>query len=100
MRLKKLGRSRGVKDGLIGIAPIYKVSFEGEAELIGTGFWVTEKGHLITAWHVIADNIGKDGVDTGPIYAMQTLENRREYGDTILNSVLPYSSRKPLRRAE
>jgi hypothetical protein len=58
---------------LAGIAAIYKVSLEGEAKLIGTGFWITETGHLITAWHVIEDNIGEDGVDRGPIYAMQAL---------------------------
>jgi hypothetical protein len=32
-----------------GIAPIYKVYLGGEAQLIGTGFWITEAGHLITA---------------------------------------------------
>ena len=58
---------------MAGIAAIYKVSLEGEAKLIGTGFWITETGHLITAWHVIEDNIGEDGVDRGPIYAMQAL---------------------------
>jgi hypothetical protein len=73
MRLKKLNRRKTLKQGLAGIAPIYKVSFEGEATLIGTGFWITETGHLITAWHVIEDNIGADGVDRGPIYAMQAL---------------------------
>jgi len=73
MRLKKLNRSKALKQGLAGIAPIYKVSFEGEAKLIGTGFWITETGHLITARHVIEDNIGEDGVDRGPIYAMQAL---------------------------
>jgi hypothetical protein len=73
MRLKKLSRRKTLKQGLAGIAPIYKVSLEGEAKLIGTGFWITETGHLITAWHVIEDNIGEDGVDRGPIYAMQAL---------------------------
>jgi len=70
MKLRKLQRSPHHGDDLIGIAPIYKVNFSGEARLIGTGFWVTERGHLVTAWHVIEDNIGKDGIDTGPIYAM------------------------------
>lgn len=70
MILNKLRSNPHSGDELIGIAPIYKVSLTGEATLIGTGFWVTERGHLITAWHVINDNIGIDGVDTGPIYAM------------------------------
>ncbi len=73
MRLRKLTRRETLKQGLAGIAAIYKVSLEGEATLIGTGFWITETGHLITAWHVIEDNIGQDGVDRGPIYAMQAL---------------------------
>lgn len=77
MKLCKQRRSSGVADGITGIAPIYKVSFQGEAQLIGSGFWVTGKGHLVTAWHVIADNIGKDGVDDGPIYAIQTYADRR-----------------------
>lgn len=76
MKLKRLPRQRGEIDKLTGIAPIYKVSFDGSASLIGTGFWVTEMGHLITAWHVIDDNIGRDGVDYGPIYAIQTLPDR------------------------
>jgi hypothetical protein len=61
MRLYRQKRQRGIADGITGIAPIYKVSLEGNVDLIGTGFWITEKGHLVTAWHVIADNIGKDG---------------------------------------
>ena len=77
MQLYRQKRQRHVADGLTGIAPIYKVSFDGVAELIGTGFWITEKGHLITAWHVIADNIGDDGMDRGPIYAVQTLADRK-----------------------
>lgn len=56
-----------------GIAAIYKVSLLGNPQLIGTGFWVTDSGHLVTAWHVISDNIGANGIDEGPIYAMQSL---------------------------
>jgi Trypsin-like peptidase domain len=76
MRLYRQKRQRGIVDGITGIAPIYKVSLEGNVDLIGTGFWITEKGHLVTAWHVIADNIGKDGEDRGPIYAIQTYADR------------------------
>lgn len=76
IRLRHLRYTGGAIDGIAGIAPIYKVSLHGEARLIGTGFWVTEKGHLVTAWHVIEDNIGEDGIDEGPIYAMQILPNR------------------------
>ncbi|MCI1711393.1 MAG: serine protease [Chiayiivirga sp.] len=56
---------------LLSTAPIFRFDFSGEAHLIGTGFWITDRGHLITAWHVIADNIGDDGVDKGPILAIQ-----------------------------
>jgi hypothetical protein len=70
MELHKLQGNPHHGDHLRGIAPIYKVSFSGEATLVGTGFWVTERGHIVTAWHVIADNIGPDGIDTGPIFAM------------------------------
>jgi hypothetical protein len=55
------------------------------------GFWITEKGHLITAWHVIADNIGEDGVDRGPIYAIQTYADRR-----VVPRVLRKSCQHPL----
>lgn len=86
MRLCRQKRQRRVADGLTGIAPIYKVSVDGKAELIGTGFWITEKGHLITAWHVIADNIGDDGIDRGPIYAVQTLADRKLVVRMLLKS--------------
>ncbi len=73
MQLTRLKRSSDIALGITGIAPIWKVSLGGAAELIGTGFWVSEKGHLITARHVIEENIGPDGIDVGPIYAMQAL---------------------------
>lgn len=75
MRLRQL-RGKGLNDPLVGTAPIFKISLEGSAQLIGTGFWVTTHGHLITAWHVIQDNIKKDGVDEGSICAIQTLRDR------------------------
>ena len=76
MRLDKLTRSSASDDLLTGIAPIYKVSFSGEAALIGTGFWVTTRGHLVTAKHVIDDNIGADGIDEGMIYAICVTPDR------------------------
>lgn len=61
----------------MGIAPIFRFNFnERRACLIGTGFWVTEHGHLVTAWHVVAENIGFNGVDDGPIFAIQTFGDR------------------------
>jgi len=77
MRLSKLFRAPAITDQLIGIAPIYKVSFQGEPELIGTGFWVTTRGHFVTAKHVIDDNIGADGVDRGMIYAICMTPDRQ-----------------------
>lgn len=67
-----------VVDLLPAIAPIFRIDEEnGTVELIGTGFWVTNAGHLITAWHVVDENIGRDGIDRGPIFAVQTLADRR-----------------------
>jgi hypothetical protein len=48
----------------------------GEVVLIGTGFWVTTQGHLVTAWHVVEENIGTTGRDHGPIFAVQTFSDR------------------------
>jgi hypothetical protein len=75
MRTRRL-RGAGLNDPLVGTAPIFKIRPNGVAQLIGTGFWITSLGHLVTAWHVIDDNIGRDGVDEGPIFAVQTLPNR------------------------
>ncbi|WP_056176874.1 serine protease [Lysobacter sp. Root604] len=73
------GKLRGppLNDPLAGTAPIFKICPDGTAQLIGTGIWLTTSGHLLTAAHVIDDNIGPDGVDIGPICAVQTLPDRR-----------------------
>lgn len=64
-------------DLLTGVAPVFRIDLEsGEAKLIGTGFWVTKLGHLVTAWHVVEENMGRDGVDRGPIFALQTFPDR------------------------
>jgi len=64
-------------DLLTGIAPVFRIDAgTNEVHLIGTGFWVTEVGHLVTAWHVVEENIGDDGVDRGPIFAIQTFPDR------------------------
>lgn len=89
MRLNQLSRSARLNDDVfLGITPIFKVSYSGIVTLIGSGFWVTEKGHLVTAWHVIEDNLDKDGVDEGSIYAIQVLPDR---------SVIPRTLRKSLK---
>jgi len=54
---------------LTGIAPIFRIDLDSRtAVLVGTGFWVTSVGHLVTAWHVMAENIGMTGIDRGPIF--------------------------------
>lgn len=59
------------------IAPIFRIDLSsGKARLIGTGFWITEIGHLITARHVVDENI-EGGRDRGPIFAVQILEDHR-----------------------
>lgn len=79
MKLYRQKQNNGVSDGITGIAAIFKISVEppGKATLIGSGFWLTEKGHVVTNRHVIDDNIGADGVDEGPIFAIQTFADRR-----------------------
>lgn len=69
--------TRKTLDLLPSIAPIFRIDLNTrEVKLIGTGFWVTDVGHLVTAWHVVDENIGVDGVDRGPIFAIQTFADR------------------------
>ena len=64
-------------DLLTGIAPVFRLDLDsGKIELIGTGFWVTKAGHLVTAWHVVEENISPVGVDRGPIFVVQTFSDR------------------------
>ncbi|MCJ9708196.1 serine protease [Bordetella hinzii] len=64
-------------DLLTKIAPVFRIDSEsGEAHLVGTGFWITDAGHLVTAWHVVEENISGDGIDRGPIFAVQTFPDR------------------------
>jgi hypothetical protein len=64
-------------DLITGIAPIFRIDLiTNEVKLIGTGFWVTDAGHLVTAWHVVDENIDEDGIDVGPIFAVQTFPDR------------------------
>jgi hypothetical protein len=77
MLFKPYPGTRKELDLLTGIAPVFRIDLEsGKASLIGTGFWVTDTGHLVTAWHVVEENIGHDGVDRGPIFAVQTFPDR------------------------
>ncbi len=64
-------------DLLTGIAPIFRIDVDANTvHLVGTGFWVTEDGHLVTAWHVVEENIDGKGMDRGPIFAVQTFPDR------------------------
>lgn len=77
MLFKPYPGTRKEIDLLTGIAPVFRIDIEsGEVNLIGTGFWITDAGHLVTAWHVVEENIGGDGVDRGPIFAVQTFPDR------------------------
>ncbi len=53
------------------VVPIYTLSLESEAKLIGTGFFITTTGVFVTAKHVITENIGHDGKDKGGIGVFQ-----------------------------
>ena len=63
-------------DLITGITPIFRIDSRQQPHLIGTGFWVTEIGHLVTAWHVVQDNIDENGRDLGPIFAIQTFSDK------------------------
>ena len=77
MLFKPSPSTRKDLDFLTGIAPVFRVDPDtNEVHLIGTGFWVTEMGHLVTAWHVVQENIDRSGVDCGPIFALQTFADR------------------------
>lgn len=78
-------RQQGVR-ALVGIAPIFKLSWTGVPTLVGTGFWATESGLLVTAWHVIQDNFDKHGKDVGPLIAVQTTEDLGTIGRAILRT--------------
>ena len=65
------------RDLLPSIAPIFRIDLNKKiACLIGTGFWISQQGHLVTAKHVIQDNIDGKGNDKGPIFAVQTRSDR------------------------
>lgn len=64
-------------DLLPSIAPIFRIDLSTKKmHLIGTGFWITDNGHLVTARHVIQDNMNSAGSDLGPIFALQTFPDR------------------------
>lgn len=49
MRFKPYPGTREELDLLTVIAPVFRSDMEsGEARLVGTGFWVTDAGHLVT----------------------------------------------------
>ncbi|WP_371435204.1 hypothetical protein [Polaromonas sp.] len=77
MHHKRTPSIRNYSDLITGIAPIFRLNVpKNEVHLIGTGFWITRTGHLVTAWHVVEENIDTDGVDRGPIFAVQTFPDR------------------------
>ena len=49
------------------IAPVVKVALNGTPTLIGTAFFITRTGIVVTAKHVILDNIDKYSRDVGGI---------------------------------
>lgn len=77
MIFKSYPGTRNNLDLLTGITPVFRIDpSTNEVLLIGSGFWVTEMGHLITAWHVVQENIDGEGEDRGPIFAIQTFRDR------------------------
>lgn len=82
---RKDWRDMGLQ-ALVGIAPIYKLSWDLEPEFVGTGFWINHTGLLITAAHVIEANFDKSGNDVGYIVAFQTTPDLRLFHRMILRS--------------
>lgn len=72
------------------ITPIFKLSLDGEAKLIGTGFFVTSSGVIVTAKHVITDNIGPDGDDIGGIAAIHFFDNHPIVRPLAFSTLHPY----------
>jgi hypothetical protein len=58
-------------DAWRALAPIFARARGGKPRLIGTGFWISQDGVLVTAKHVIDDNIGENGKDIESIAAFQ-----------------------------
>jgi hypothetical protein len=73
------------------IVPIFTVSLAAEAKLIGTGFFVTTTGVLVTAKHVILENVGEDGKDESGIGVFQFYGDRK-----MVARPLTYSSLHPV----
>lgn len=92
MYFKPYPGRRPMIDLLQVIAPIFRIDLaSGKPQLIGTGFWITEVGHLVTARHVVDENlVGAE--DRGPIFAVQTFEDRstavRNFVQSDLHPVL------------
>lgn len=77
-------------DAIPYITPIIKVSLCGEVQLIGTGFFITNTGVIVTAKYVITDNIGPDGKDIGGITALHF------HNSGVASRGLLYSSLHPV----
>lgn len=82
---RKAWRDQGLH-ALVGIAPIYKFSWNYEPEFVGTGFWITNSGLLVTAAHVIEANFDKHENDLGYIAAFQTTPDLRLFSRLIRRS--------------
>ena len=54
------------------IAPVVKVALDGTPTLIGTAFFITRTGVIVTAKHVILDNLDEHSRDTGGIGVLCT----------------------------
>lgn len=69
--MKRIINNENAQDVWGAIVPIFALSRQSEARLIGSGFFITSTGLLVTARHVIQENIGHDGTDIGGIGVIQ-----------------------------
>lgn len=74
MLFKPFPGTRKEVDLLTGIAPVFRIDLESRtAVLVGTGFWVTSVGHLVTAF-------GNFGLHPGLRTLVLTFANPRYVG--------------------
>lgn len=52
---------------LEAVVPVVKVAFDGQISFVGTAFVVSRTGLVITARHVVQDNLRHSGDDIGGI---------------------------------
>ena len=61
------------------VLPVVKIALDGQITLIGTAFVVSATGIVMTAKHVILDNLDSNGEDIGGIGVPSYIRSIRGY---------------------